>query len=310
MRFTVGRKLAMLALTGLVLVLAGGITGYSGIGSLNDRMDEAVVYASALRVQGEIDMMHDAIRADVLALTVAGEMGDAERQRHEEAELREDARALPARLAELKRLPDHDIVRAVEGAEDGVRRFAAIAEDVGAQAARDRTGALARIPELDNAFDALKGPLGNLGERLEARAKAAQEEGDRADAAARSSLVAITIVSAMLLLGISLVITRGITRRLAAAVDVAQRIARGDLREAAVEAGGDEIAALQRAMRAMGEKLAEVIGEVRGGAEALTGASQQVSATAQALSQGTGEQAASVEETTSSLEEMSASITQ
>jgi len=91
---------------------------------------------------------------------------------------------------------------------------------------------------------------------------------------------------------------------------VARRIAEGDLTQDVEVRGGDEIADLQDAMRAMGRNLARVLGEVRSGAEALLSAASQVSATSQSVSQGTGEQAASVEETTASLEEMSASISQ
>jgi methyl-accepting chemotaxis protein len=145
-----------------------------------------------------------------------------------------------------------------------------------------------------------------------------------------------------------LTLIRAVTRQLAGAVRVAERLAEGDTSaEVVVEtqdevgrlltaldsvihsnramaqvatqvAGGDLTAAvtprserdtLGTALAAMVQRLSQVIGEVRTGASALSTASAQVSATSQALSQGTSEQAASVEETTSSLEQMSASIT-
>jgi methyl-accepting chemotaxis protein len=310
MRFTVGRKLAALALVGIGFVVGGGAAAFAGIITLNDSMDEAVVYASALRVHGILDQLHDSLRGDVLALVTEAEGADAARRSHEESELHEHARSLPARFTDLRGVPDPEIARAVADAEGEGRRFAALAEEVGTLALRDRAAALARVPEIDRAFDALEGPLGRIGDRLEGRARTAEVTGDRAYDAARRNITVITAASALLLLLVALAITRGITRRLGGAVDAAERIARGDLRHVPAPSGDDEIALLQRAMAAMVEKLGEVIGEVRSGAEALTGASQQVSATSQALSQGTGEQAASVEETTSSLEEMSASITQ
>jgi len=67
---------------------------------------------------------------------------------------------------------------------------------------------------------------------------------------------------------------------------------------------------LGKALSNMIDKLTEIITEVRSGASALTVASTQVSSSAQSLSQGTSQQASSVEETTSSLQQMSASITQ
>jgi methyl-accepting chemotaxis protein len=142
--------------------------------------------------------------------------------------------------------------------------------------------------------------------------------------------------------------SRSITRPLAEALVVANRVAEGDVDAEITSTGKDETGQLLEAMRHMvasiremsaaagrlaeGDltvrirvrserdllaqslgnmvaKLSQVIGEVRSGAAALTGAASQVSATSQSLSQGTSEQAASVEETTSSLEQMSASIT-
>ncbi|HSD19028.1 MAG TPA: methyl-accepting chemotaxis protein [Anaeromyxobacter sp.] len=117
---------------------------------------------------------------------------------------------------------------------------------------------------------------------------------------------ALAIV-AVLVLGAAMVV-RSITGPLAGAIRVAERIARGDLREAVAVTREDELGRLEAAMGAMADKLAVVIAEVRGGAEALGGASQQVAETSQILSQGTGEQAASVEEASASLEEMAASI--
>jgi methyl-accepting chemotaxis protein len=67
---------------------------------------------------------------------------------------------------------------------------------------------------------------------------------------------------------------------------------------------------LGKSLSNMIDKLTEIITEVRSGASALTVASTQVSSSAQSLSQGTSQQASSVEETTSSLQQMSASITQ
>jgi len=167
----------------------------------------------------------------------------------------------------------------------------------------------------------------------------------------RTLVIMITVVAAALILTVvaGVVITRSITTPLAAAVQVAEQVAEGDL-EARIDAkGADETAQLLRAMQTMvaslrkmvaaataiaggdltvkvtaqsekdvlGNALADMVSrltatmsEIRAGAAGLSSASSQVSSTSQALSQGTSEQAASVEETTSSLEQMSASIRQ
>jgi methyl-accepting chemotaxis protein len=310
MRLTVGLKLAALALVGVLLVVACGASGFYGVSNVDEAMDEAVVYAGALRNHGVADMLHDTIRADVFGLLVASELGQDDALRHERSELAAHARELPERLATLSAVPDPEIARAAGEALAAARAYVALAQEVGDLVLADRAAGRARVGEVDRAFDALEQPMARISDMLEARARKAQAGGDRAVEVSRAVIIWITVLSGMLLLALAVAITRGITSRLASALGAAERIARGDLREIVPASGGDEIAALQVAMAAMAERLAEVIGEVRSGAEALTGASQQVSATSQTLSMGTGEQAASVEETTSSLEEMSASITQ
>ncbi len=118
-----------------------------------------------------------------------------------------------------------------------------------------------------------------------------------------AGMVAVTAIA-------FLVLTRSITRPLDQAVDVSERIARGDLTADATVTGRDEVARLLSAMNEMGARLREVIGDVRAGADQLKEASGQVSATAQGLSSGTSEQAASVEETSASLEQMTGSLNQ
>ncbi|HYH97911.1 methyl-accepting chemotaxis protein [Hyalangium sp.] len=122
----------------------------------------------------------------------------------------------------------------------------------------------------------------------------------------------VTLIGAGVLLGfiLCLSIALSISRPLAEAVTVADRIAEGDLTVRIDATREDETGQLLASMRGMAQRLAQVIGEVRVGAVALTSAAAQVSSSSQSLSQGTAEQASSVEETTASLEEMNATIEQ
>ncbi|HSN69520.1 MAG TPA: methyl-accepting chemotaxis protein [Thermoanaerobaculia bacterium] len=126
----------------------------------------------------------------------------------------------------------------------------------------------------------------------------------------RNISVASIAIGLLLTFAVGTYIIRSVVGPLRGAVDVAEKVASGDLRQRIEARGRDETAQLATSLQTMITRLSEVIGEVRAGADALGTASGQVSATSQALAQGTGEQAAGVEETTSSLEEMSASIGQ
>lgn len=110
--------------------------------------------------------------------------------------------------------------------------------------------------------------------------------------------------------GISWWIILSITRPLAEAVEVANKLSEGNLNVVIKVDSMDETGQLLLAMRKMASKLSEVITAVRSGADMLSQAADEVSVTAQSLSQSTSEQAASVEETTASIEQMNASISQ
>ncbi len=129
-------------------------------------------------------------------------------------------------------------------------------------------------------------------------------------AAARTLLIGLAFAAILLGVGVAFWITRTITRPVHEALEVAKRLAEGDLTVSITANSRDEMGLLLEAMGKMVSKLSQVIGEVRSATDNLSSASEQVSATAQSLSQGSTEQASSVEETSASVEQMTASIAQ
>ncbi|WNG40762.1 HAMP domain-containing protein [Archangium violaceum] len=165
--------------------------------------------------------------------------------------------------------------------------------------ARSRRAYLAASDKLEELVTAIQESSGRASGRS-----------DAAYATAREWILGTTGASFLFGVVLSLFIARVISRPLNEAVQVADRIAEGDLTVRISSEAQDETGRLLSALERMVRKLAQVIGEVREGANALASASSQVSSSSQSLSQGTSEQASSVEETTSSLEQITASITQ
>jgi methyl-accepting chemotaxis protein len=128
--------------------------------------------------------------------------------------------------------------------------------------------------------------------------------------AARALMLAIAGIAIVFGTLLAVFITRSITGPVRKAVDIANRLAGGDLAITVQVDSRDEMGQMLQAMKNTVEKLSEIIGDVRSAADNLSSASEEVSATAQTLSQGSSEQAASVEETSSSMEQMTTSITQ
>jgi methyl-accepting chemotaxis protein len=123
-----------------------------------------------------------------------------------------------------------------------------------------------------------------------------------------SSLIILAVIA--LLITVAILITRGITKPLGQAVQIAGRMAEGDLTVQIEATGKDETGQLLAAIKHMAEKLANVIKDVRASSSALNSSSHEISSTSQSLSQAASEQAATVEETSASMEQMAASIAQ
>jgi len=116
--------------------------------------------------------------------------------------------------------------------------------------------------------------------------------------------------AALLFALLSLLLARGITRRLDLAVSVARKVAQGDLTAEMQVRSRDEIGLLLLALQDMNQRLAGLVRRVRHGTEAIATASGQIAAGNQDLSQRTEEQAASLEETAASMDQLTGTVKQ
>ncbi len=128
-----------------------------------------------------------------------------------------------------------------------------------------------------------------------------------------SQSVAIYAITLAIMVLIAYLLSRSITRPLARSVELADLLAKGDLRvdiEDEFRNSKDEIGTLVKALSDMIDSLRSVVVSVTTSADNVRDGSQGISSTAQQLSQGATEQAAAAEEVSSSVEEMAAAIKQ
>ena len=102
--------------------------------------------------------------------------------------------------------------------------------------------------------------------------------------------------------------TRSITSPLQQAVQVARRVAAGDLTSRIDDRGKDEIGQLFAALRQMNDSLLQTVSQVGIGTDAIATASAQIAAGNLDLSSRTEEQASSLEETAASMEELTSTV--
>jgi len=123
----------------------------------------------------------------------------------------------------------------------------------------------------------------------------------------RIVLVAGTLALFVPLMWITL---QSVCRPLDEAIEVASRIAKGDLSVALTVQGQDEPAKLMNALQAMQEALRKLVGQVRESAESIQVASAEVATGNQDLSQRTEQTASNLQHTASSMVELTGNVRQ
>ncbi len=129
-------------------------------------------------------------------------------------------------------------------------------------------------------------------------------------ASLRIQIVVPTVLVMAVILILAWFVVRSMVLPLQEAVEVSNRMARGDLSMDVTARSRDEVGQMSQAMADMLHALRDVVGEVRIASEQVAAGSEELSASAIELSQGASDQAASVEEVSASMEEMTSSIGQ
>ena len=132
---------------------------------------------------------------------------------------------------------------------------------------------------------------------------------------ASTRVILFALGAAALLLGAACAwfISRSITAPLRQAVEVAERVAGGDLTSQfsrQVLERGDEVGQLMSALSRMNGSLAAIVGQVRDGTATIATASGEIASGNQDLSSRTEQQAGSLEETAASMEELTSTVRQ
>ena len=150
--------------------------------------------------------------------------------------------------------------------------------------------------------------LEELVDAVTANGRDTAAEADKRYKAALGTLGTLAFLALAAGIVIALAIRRSVTRPLAEAVEVAERVAAGDLSTSIQPRGRDETARLLAALANMQSSLRAIVVEIQSSAHAIGGASTHLANDGRELSQRTEEQAAALEETASSMEELTASV--
>jgi methyl-accepting chemotaxis protein len=248
-----------------------------------------------------IAMRNIGLQSDVSLMQKEEQKVKDQRARYDKAQV--DLKALGLNDAEKKALAD---IAALDVDVDK-----AFKEAIGQVLAFNSEGAAkvisGRIDPLNQQTLAL---INKLVDMQQANAKEVMDGSVSSDRSLMMMLFGLGAVAVVLGIACAAVITGSITGPLAGAVEVAQKVAAGELTSLVHVEGKDETSELLQALKDMNDSLSKTVGDVRNGTEMISTASQEIASGNADLSARTESQASSLEETASSMEELTSTVKQ
>jgi methyl-accepting chemotaxis protein len=276
---TIRVRLILLSALAMLFVLGMGGFGYSMIARLNAGSDALARVNQATRAQLEADMMHDALRGDVLAALLAATRSQADSEAEIIKDLKEHVGKFQEQIAVLRQLPlGAETAAAVQRVQVPLSTYIALANEIVPLAFKDMAKAEARTEVFMKAFGVLEDEMEKLNELIEAESKAINERGGEIASRAGWILLLASALAAVVLGATAYVIGVGVTQPLRDAVRLTNTVAAGDLSAELDGSRQDETGSLMRALARMTGSLSGIVSHVRSTAQDIAQGCTQISA--------------------------------
>jgi methyl-accepting chemotaxis protein len=300
-----------LGFVGLLMAALVGGTGVMNAIGLSVAFDQSINTGLALQKSQEADMMHDAIRGDVLLALLSATNNDSAGVAQSKKDLDGHVDTFNEAIASMQKLPLSDKVKAdIAQVAPAFKAYVDAAKMMEGLASTDAQKAQAAVPEFQKAFAGLEEVMGTLSEAVAQDVEAFSINAHQGAVNAKWQVLAGLLASAVVLVLTSLWLARALTRPMSHAVHVAERLADGDLTSAVHPSGNVESTQLLRALATMQANLVGIVGNVKRGSDMVANASAEIAQGNNDLSARTEQQASALEQTAASMEELNSTVHQ
>ncbi|SFW80120.1 methyl-accepting chemotaxis protein [Pseudomonas sp. NFACC09-4] len=297
-------------LVSLIFALLLGGIGLWGYHSMTEALVQNETSISAMRKHMEADMMHDAIRADVLAalLVAPGDAGAAKEVTEAFDEHTARMRKVIAENAEAQ-LPE-DVAQAIVELKPQVETYIDKARQVIGKALSGAQDGRALRAEFDQAFSALEERNEVVSELIENQAHSSRQHQDRSIHASERWLIVTLLATCVALALLSWSLLKAVLTPLNKIILNTQAISQGDLQRSMGAHGKDELGQLQSVIEKMQANLRQMIATIRNQSDELHDTSRTLGDTARQIVSSADHQAQSATSMAASMEQMMANISQ
>ncbi len=273
-----GVKLAALVTAGALALAAFAVLTVSALHGSGERTDVLLATTRATASALEADMMHDAVRGDVLQALLTG---TGEQYTGAVADLADHTATFREVLAAVGGSGlGGDVPAAVEEVTPAVETYLAAADRIVTLAGRDLAAARAAYPEFSAAFAALEDALPAVGDAVGAEAGAAAQASSDQRATAVTLAVSVAVAGVLVLAALGWAVTRSVVGPLRRVAAVVGAMAEGDLRGGTGVHSRDEVGRMAAALETAMADVRGVVAAIGDSSTTLAAATEQLSASA------------------------------
>ena len=310
-RFSIHHRLLGFSGLAFAFVLLVGALGYWGQTRLQDAGDEVIRIGGAVRLQMQADMMHDALHGDVLRATLAASKGADDELKGLAAEQAEHAKILTEAIDALAPLGlDTAAKTALDKVQAPLKAYVQSSGEMVALAMKSPDSLAGRQAAFEASFKLLETDMAQLGDLIEAQAKALNDRNDATIHAVHATMAVLVLLAGGVVLLLGWQTSRSITRPIREAVRLAEAVAQGDLRKQRRSGVSlrHETGQLLQALDEMTQNLVRIVGTVRSSSDSIATGSSQIAAGNTDLSHRTEETASNLQQTASSMETLTGAL--
>jgi methyl-accepting chemotaxis protein len=303
-------RLIALAIVAIFFTLASGGVAYRVERDMSRVMQENETGMLALRNHMEADMMHDALRADVLSAVLAGGKKQLDKKAEAIKDLGEHTKSFSDALNANEALPlDAEVRQAIAKVRPSMDAYIKTSQATVAMAFDNPDAAEAAMPRFIDSYHVLEKEMGALSDLIETNVKNAKTAADETAAVSVRVIIGLTAVALVAIALLSALIIRGILGNIRKVVDAVAHLnsATIDLTHRIPRPAG-EFASLSDTINHLIAHLGKIIGEVSVSAQSVSLGATEIAQGNSSLSSRTEEQASSLEETASSMEELTSAV--
>ncbi|WIM97787.1 methyl-accepting chemotaxis protein [Actinoplanes oblitus] len=302
----VGRLLVMGA-AGLLSV--GLVTGFAvrNAGDQSAANEEIAAVSEAMSDQWNADMMHDALRADVMSALYATNADM--RAKLAVDEVTDHGRTMLAMYDDAARSAPDSLKADYAAIRDSVVGYTETAADLVTTAAADHRSAAGKLPGFLAVYADLEDKLGGLDERMYAEVKAAAAGGSEASSSSNRFIVLAALLAALITAAACALTVRAVRRPLRGTLEALRALAGRDLTVRAPVLNQDELGAMAAALNEATGALQSTVSATADRVSVLTEASAELQQLAGTLDRSAEETSSQARNADSSAGNVSGSVT-